>query len=192
MKVNERQNFVRQRKNRREKQIKIFITIAGIAVVLLFIYLVWAVFSLLINSIGVHSGTESRTNVSVERGDAYDYGMETNRYEISAETKLEMEETYRKIFEDSTMLVSDKVMEEVISFALENNIAIKEYPVKLLELLQKNPETKEFVLNYSLKKGEGCQLFVRRCRFDTIIHGRLFHKKWLLCRRGWFILGTNV
>lgn len=37
-------------------------------------------------------------------------------------------------------------------FAIENRILITEWPEELVELLDKNPETKDFVLNYPLKK----------------------------------------
>ena len=37
-------------------------------------------------------------------------------------------------------------------FAKENNLSISEWPDELIELLDKNPETKDFVLNYPLKK----------------------------------------
>lgn len=42
----------------------------------------------------------------------------------------------------------------ISSFAKNNGISIRDYPDELLALLEKNPETKEFVLNYPLKKDE--------------------------------------
>lgn len=43
--------------------------------------------------------------------------------------------------------------EDIITdFAVKHNLQISDYPEKLIELLKKNPETKEFVLNYPLKK----------------------------------------
>lgn len=38
------------------------------------------------------------------------------------------------------------------NFAKENNLSVTEWPDELIELLDKNPETKDFVLNYPLKK----------------------------------------
>ena len=38
------------------------------------------------------------------------------------------------------------------NFAKENNLSISEWPDELIELLDRNPETKDFVLNYPLKK----------------------------------------
>lgn len=42
--------------------------------------------------------------------------------------------------------------EMVAEFAEENGIPIQAWPPELIELLDKNPETKDFVLNYPLKK----------------------------------------
>lgn len=41
----------------------------------------------------------------------------------------------------------------VAPFAKEHNISIEDYPDELLSLLEKNPETEEFVKNYPLRKG---------------------------------------
>jgi len=38
------------------------------------------------------------------------------------------------------------------AFAEQNNLSVDEWPVELTELLEKNPEVKDFVLNYPLKK----------------------------------------
>lgn len=40
----------------------------------------------------------------------------------------------------------------ICEFALENRILITEWPEELVDLLDKNPETKDFVLNYPLLK----------------------------------------
>lgn len=40
----------------------------------------------------------------------------------------------------------------IAAFAQEHGIQMSEWPDKLIELLDKNPDTKEFVLNYPLKK----------------------------------------
>ena len=42
----------------------------------------------------------------------------------------------------------------ITAFAEQNNIPMSEYPEKLLELLEKNPETKEFVFNYPFLKNK--------------------------------------
>ena len=47
-------------------------------------------------------------------------------------------------------LTTEELLEKT---AQENNFSVSEYPEKLIELLEKNPEAKEYVLNYPLKKG---------------------------------------
>lgn len=56
------------------------------------------------------------------------------------------EEEYSK----QKVLTIEEKMEKT---AQENGFAIEEYPLELIELLEKNPETEEYVLNYPLKKG---------------------------------------
>lgn len=51
--------------------------------------------------------------------------------------------------EKKTYPVADKLITE---FASQNGLRLKDYPDYIRELLEKNPETKEFVLNYPLKK----------------------------------------
>lgn len=40
----------------------------------------------------------------------------------------------------------------IAAFAKEHNLSVSEWPQELVELLERNPETEEFVLNYPLKK----------------------------------------
>lgn len=47
--------------------------------------------------------------------------------------------------------VSDELPESVVAFAEENGLMLTEYPEQMIDLLQKNPETEEFVLNYPLE-----------------------------------------
>ena len=42
--------------------------------------------------------------------------------------------------------------EQVAAFANEHHLALSEWPAYLIDLLEKNPDTKDFVLNYPLKK----------------------------------------
>ena len=49
---------------------------------------------------------------------------------------------------------SSKVNTMIEEFAKNHNLQTNEWPDKLIELLEKNPETKDFVLNYPLKKDE--------------------------------------
>lgn len=49
---------------------------------------------------------------------------------------------------------------EISDFAAEHGIEISDYPKELVELLERNPETKDFVLNYPLNKDK---------EFDTTV-----------------------
>lgn len=40
----------------------------------------------------------------------------------------------------------------ILKFAIQNELSITEWPDELIELLERNPDTKEYVLNYPLKK----------------------------------------
>lgn len=42
----------------------------------------------------------------------------------------------------------------VAAFAAQHGLTLEDYPEKLLELLERNPETEEFVLNYPLEYGK--------------------------------------
>ena len=53
---------------------------------------------------------------------------------------------------DDLSNVSSKTIRTVEAFAKMNSIDFDEYPVEFLELLSRNPETKDFVLSYPLEK----------------------------------------
>lgn len=44
--------------------------------------------------------------------------------------------------------------EKIAAFAAEHGLTMEDYPEKLVELLTKNPETEEYVLNYPLEYGK--------------------------------------
>lgn len=49
----------------------------------------------------------------------------------------------------------EPTVEQIISeFAAEYGLSLADYPEKLIELLKRNPETKEYVLNYPLEYGK--------------------------------------
>ncbi len=49
----------------------------------------------------------------------------------------------------------EPTVEEIISeFAQANGLTLADYPEKLIELLKRNPETREYVLNYPLEYGK--------------------------------------
>ena len=49
-------------------------------------------------------------------------------------------------------VLADNVIKTEDEIVLEYDFSIEEYPQEMIELLEKNPETEEFVLNYPLKK----------------------------------------
>lgn len=57
-----------------------------------------------------------------------------------------------KIRNEALSDVSAKTIMTVEAFARQNYLDFEDYPVELLELLSRNPETKDFVLSYPLEK----------------------------------------
>ena len=51
-------------------------------------------------------------------------------------------------------LSTEEVNKKVEKFVKRNDLQTDEYPPELLELMEKNPETEDFVLNYPLKKDD--------------------------------------
>ncbi|MBQ7133831.1 MAG: C39 family peptidase [Ruminococcus sp.] len=67
---------------------------------------------------------------------------------------------------NSTEISSQETAEEKISmFALENGLSFDEWPQEIVELLIKNPETEEFVLNYPLMKDTYYDIELSDCRY---------------------------
>lgn len=56
------------------------------------------------------------------------------------------------IKEDVIKSEREIIIEKLEKFALEHDVSVQEYPEEMMELLEKNPETEEFVFNYPLKK----------------------------------------
>lgn len=44
--------------------------------------------------------------------------------------------------------------DKIAAFAAQHGLSVEDYPEKLIELLERNPETEEFVLNYPLEYGK--------------------------------------
>lgn len=62
---------------------------------------------------------------------------------------------------DSADSTSSDANELVAAFAKEHDLRLDAWPEKLIELLEQNPDTKEFVLNYPLKKNLRPQIDLR-------------------------------
>ncbi|MBR2046184.1 MAG: C39 family peptidase [Agathobacter sp.] len=103
----------------------------GIAVLLLIIYIVIALVSLIGKSIE-HQNTEVGNHMLEDAAGNIETMMTSESDEKSE---------------------SDKIMEKLEDFAARNDFSVEEYPVEMIELLEKNSEAEEFVLYYPLKKG---------------------------------------
>lgn len=51
--------------------------------------------------------------------------------------------------------------ELVAAFAKEHHLSLSEWPAHMIDLLEKNPETQDFVLNYPLRKGKSFKIDLR-------------------------------
>lgn len=80
------------------------------------------------------------------------------------------------------------VMQKLGDFAEQNGFSINEYPEELIELLRKNPETEEFVLNYPLKKNEfSTESLNELIREDSVPLLMQWDSRW-----GYYQYGDNV
>ena len=59
--------------------------------------------------------------------------------------------------------VSSAQADTLESFAKMHNLKISDYPDNLISLLDKNPETKDFVFNYPLKKDKSSKIDLSVC-----------------------------
>lgn len=190
MRENRGQDIVRNRHQRKErvKRIKILLAALGIAVTGFLIYFVGNVITLLTNM--EHMGTVSEYSDS-----SYDFAATYDSIKNEA-TTLEMERQFDALVADIPREISDSVKEKIIAFAVVNGISIDEYPKELIELLEKNSETEEFVLNYPLKKEEVSYEPLYQLMEDSEIYSKDIEDMPLLLqwdeRWGYFQYGDNV
>lgn len=64
---------------------------------------------------------------------------------------------------------SKTAMDIVKAFASEQHLSIDDYPAALLDLLERNPETKDFVLHYPLRKDAGTSFSMEEYRNCTSV-----------------------
>lgn len=126
----------RNRKRRRRIQrMKLCIMAMAIAVILLLIYLIWTLGVLIFKSIEYSkANTENERIQEVENGWEYEEDGEDVDVAAQAGTRA-------------------WVLQKVNAFAKAHDFSLEEYPEEMLELLEKNSETEEFVLYYPLRKG---------------------------------------
>lgn len=79
------------------------------------------------------------------------------------------------------------IEEKMEQFAKKHNFSISEYPEELIELIQKNAETEEFVMNYPLKKNKFDTDFQVDLEGDAIPLLMQWDSRW-----GYYQYGDNV
>ena len=57
----------------------------------------------------------------------------------------------------------------VMTFAFENDLPVEDYPESLVALLERNPETEEFVLNYPLEYGKAHQVDISDYEIENTV-----------------------
>lgn len=88
---------------------------------------------------------------------------------VSREYRQGFEKTYQRFLEEQQLLSSD-------------------YPDELLALLQRNPETEDFVLNYPLLKDAPLKIDISDCKDSaTVPYFKQWDKRW-----GYKMYGSNV
>ncbi len=74
--------------------------------------------------------------------------------------------------------ISLNTQKTVKAFARENGIGMHEYPQELLELLESNPETEDFVLNYPLEKNKKHEIDLSEYSTDSVPLFMQWDKRW--------------
>ena len=77
--------------------------------------------------------------------------------EYTEKNQIELEQAddihlHNELEDNSEKSKQQVVMEKLEDFALQHNFSVEEYPNEVIELLEKNSETEEFVLYYPLRK----------------------------------------
>lgn len=121
----------RKKRRRRVKRIKICLIGMFAAVILLIIYLVSALVALICKT----------AEYTYKKEDGQE---DTARAELLIENVVEENEV-----KSEQELLRDKLE----TYAQEHGFSVEEYTEEWIELLEKNPETEDFVLNYPLRKG---------------------------------------
>lgn len=92
-----------------------------------------------------------------------------------------------EVGQNELVLGGQDALQRLQQFAKKNGIPVSEYPDELLERLQKNPETEEFVLNYPLKKGTFSKAELTELNEERIPLLMQWDDRW-----GYYKYGDNV
>lgn len=125
----------RNKQNKCVKKINFYLFGTSIIIGVLMIYIVITIAALV-------SKTIEYTSI-VQEGDRYQENV----------TVQEEEYLETVAIENNIKSEHEIIMEKLETFASEHHFSVLEYPEEMIELLEKNPETEDFVLNYPLQKG---------------------------------------
>lgn len=133
--MNEVQRPVRRRRRRRRKNYRPLLLLAAAAI------LVVTVVGLIVWGIGMLIG-----KTEPEQTDP----VHTQQSPNTAPNTEHSEPTDPEVTEPVVLTAEEKIA----AFAARNGLTMVDYPEKLIDLLRRNPETEEFVLNYPLEYGK--------------------------------------
>lgn len=115
--------------------------------------------------------------------------MESQREEdLSAQEAEGIPDADRKTVSESDIGTAAQENEQIAAFAAEQGLFVSAWPQELVELLERNPDAEEFVLNYPLKKNESFDIDLSEYEnSDTVPLFFQWDERW-----GYTIYGSNV
>lgn len=91
-------------------------------------------------------------------------------------------------YEEDDNIYTSAADKKIAAYASKHNISVGEYPESLRELLERNPETEKFVLEYPLKKDTVATFDMNDyCGGDTVPLLMQWDQKW-----GYSVYGSDV
>lgn len=138
MYVNKRKDKKERKRQKRVRRMKQVLLVLAVIILILLIYIIVTLCSLIAKTIEYRNEGNNENSVvqevdkqpGKENGDA---GTTEGASALSRE---------------------DEARQQIETFANTQNLSLRDYPDEVIETLEKNPETEEFVLNYPLKKGD--------------------------------------
>ena len=122
-------------------------------------------------------------------------GAEKEEQLVDFSMKL-MENVDKNSYENEELLITSKEgakeHEAVAAFASKHSLSLAAWPGELLELLEKNPEAEEFVLNYPLKKDMSFDIDLTEYETcDTVPLFLQWDERWGYTRYGSNVMGLT-
>ena len=137
MKDYNRTSYSIKKKKRRRKVFMIKLFLLSITILLLILFVILIRNIIVKSTLGQVDAEQTDTEQYIDTSEDIYSNTAYGDLDNSAE-EIELEET------DS--------LSKLYTFAQKNNLSLDEYPDELFELLEKNPETEEFVFQYPFKK----------------------------------------